>query len=214
MADLQQAETYKASFSSQPPATLRAETLLACYETWWNDQQRAAWEAKNSGSTRASITASLNFQRQYFSYYQAEQVRDLLCEWDELANRETHPNILAYILASLSIDTQEFRRAAEFLSFESESLLNQIWGKRLKEIDDANERKTPPLPPIDRSHIEQSDPACSIGLGQAIWQPVDRRHLEISRPRPVPDRGTGAIRSILAPHRLRSDRESGCRLES
>ena len=165
MADLQQAETYKASFSSQPPATLRAESLLACYETWWNDQQRAAWEAKNSGSTRASITASLNFQRQYFSYYQAEQVRDLLREWDELANRETHPNILAYILASLSIDTQEFRRAAEFLSFESESLLNQIWGKRLKEIDDANERKTPPLPPIDRSTLLNNP----TQLAQLVW---------------------------------------------
>ena len=215
MADLQQAETYKASFSSQPPATLRAETLLACYETWWNDQQRAAWEAKNSGSTRASITASLNFQRQYFSYYQAEQVRDLLREWDELANRETHPNILAYILASLSIDTQEFRRAAEFLSFEIGVTAEPDLGKategdrRRQRAQDSTAATNRPIPVI-----EQSDPACSIGLGQAIWQPVDRRHLEISRPRPVPDRGTGAIRSIFAPHRLRSDRESGCRLES
>jgi predicted chitinase len=61
--------------------------------------------------------------------------------------------------------SQEFRRAAEFLSFESESLLNQIWGKRLKEIDDANERKTPPLPPIDRSQLLNNP----TQLAQLVW---------------------------------------------
>ena len=169
MADLQQAETYKASFSSQPPKKLQAETLLKCYETWWDDQQREAWQASNSGSTRARLTASLNYQRKYFSFYQTEQIRDLLREWDELGNKEVHPNILAYVLASLSVDTQEFRRAAEFLSFESELLLNRVWGKRLKEIDDANAHKTPPLPPIDRSKLLNNP----TELAQLVW---DKRY--------------------------------------
>jgi predicted chitinase len=173
MADLQQAETYKASFSSQPPKKLQAETLLRCYETWWDDQQRQAWQANNSGSTRARLTASLNYQRKYFSFYQTEQIRDLLREWDELGNKEVHPNMLAYVLASLSVDTQEFRRAAEFLSFESESLLNQVWGKRLREIDDANARKTPPLPPIDRSKLLNNP----TELAQLVW---DKRYGNLS----------------------------------
>jgi hypothetical protein len=69
------------------------------------------------------------------------------------------------VVTGHGIDTQEFRRAAEFLSFESESLLNQIWGKRLKEIDDANERKTPPLPPIDRSQLLNNP----TQLAQLVW---------------------------------------------
>jgi predicted chitinase len=165
MADLQQAETYKASFNSEPPRKLQAETLLSCYETWWNDQQRDAWRANNSGSTRARLTASLNYQPQYLSFYQTEQIRDLLREWDELGNKETHPNILAYVLASLSVDTQEFRRTSEFLSFESESLLNLIWGKRLQEIDDANAHKTPPQPPIDRSKLLNNP----TELARLVW---------------------------------------------
>ena len=164
MSDLQQAATYKAKFSSQPPAKLDAEALLSCYEAWWNDQQKAA-QAHNSASTRERLSASLNYEQQYFSFYQTEQIRDLLREWDELAGRETHPNVLAFILASLSIDTQEFRRSAEFLSFESESLLNQIWGKRLKEIDDANRQKTPPRPPVDRSKLLNNP----VQLAALVW---------------------------------------------
>jgi predicted chitinase len=97
----------------------------------------------------------------------------LLREWDELGNKEVHPNMLAYVLASLSVDTQEFRRAAEFLSFESESLLNQVWGKRLREIDDANARKTPPLPPIDRSKLLNNP----TELAQLVW---DKRYGNLS----------------------------------
>lgn len=152
LEDLTRAEKYKSDFNSQPAAKLEADTLLSCYEDWW-DSQEAARRSRNAASARSRLTASLNYQRQYFSFYQAEQIRDLLREWDELVNKENHPNMLAFVLASLSLDTQEFRRTAEFLSFESEPLLNRIWGKRLKQIDDANQRKSPPAPPIERSTL-------------------------------------------------------------
>jgi predicted chitinase len=174
LADLQQAEIYKASFSSQPAKKLEAERLLSCYESWWNEQHRQAWQANNSGSARARLTASLNYQRRYFSFYQTEQIRDLLREWDELGSKENDVNVLAYVLASLSVDTQEFRRSAEFLSFESESLLNKVWGKRLKEIDDVNARKNPPAAPIDRSKLLNNP----TDLAQLVW---DKRYGNQSR---------------------------------
>jgi predicted chitinase len=164
ISDLKKAEHYKDGFKSEPPAKLQAEVLLDCYENWWNGQQQAAL-VSNPDSRRERIKASLTYQRQYFSFYQTEQIRDLLREWDELASKETNPNMLAYILASLSIDTQEFRRTAEFLSFESESLLNEIWGKRLKEIDDANQHKSPQLPPIDRSKLLNNP----VQLAALVW---------------------------------------------
>jgi predicted chitinase len=165
LQELKQAEKYRGDFSSQPPVKLDSEALLSCYENWWDDRQKAAWEARNSGSARARLTSSLNYRRQYFSFYQAEQMRDLLLEWDEIGSAEDHPNMLAYVLASLSLDAQEFRRASELLSFESVSSLEEVWGKRIRQIDEANGRKSPPLPTVDRSTLLNNPKA----LAQLVW---------------------------------------------
>jgi predicted chitinase len=165
LKDLQQAEKYKADFNSRPVATLDAEALLGCYEGWWNGQHKAVWDARNANSARARLTSSLNYQRRYLSFYQAEQVRDLLREWDVLGRVEDNPNMLAFVLASLSHDTLEFRRAAELLSFESVSTLNEVWGDWLKKVDDANQKKTPPVPPVDRSKLLNNP----MAVAQVVW---------------------------------------------
>lgn len=165
LKDLARAMRYRQDFNSDPTAKLNSEALLSCYEQWWDEQQQAAWEAAHAGSARERLTSSLTYRHQYFSFYQAEQVRDLLREWDQLGAAENHPNILAFVLAALSLDTQEFRRASEFLSFDSVSSLEQVWGKRLKQIDDANQQKSPPLPPVDRSKLLNNAPA----LAQLVW---------------------------------------------
>jgi predicted chitinase len=165
LQELKQAEKYKKDFSSEPTTKLQAELLLRCYEQWWDQQQQAAWEARNADSARARLTSPLTYRHQYFSFYQAEQVRDLLREWDELGPAEDDLNMLAFILASLSVDTQEFRRASELLSFDSVSSLEGIWGKRLKSIDQANQHRSPPLPAVDRSALLNNPQA----LARLVW---------------------------------------------
>jgi predicted chitinase len=165
LENLKLAERYRSAFNSRPTPHLNSESLLSCYETWWDAQQKNTWEAKNAATTRSRLTAAINYQRQYFSFYQTEQIRDLLQEWSALAELNRNPNMLAFVLASLSVDTQEFRRTAEFLSFESASLLDQVWGKRLRDIDDANQRKSPPLAPVERSTLLNNP----VHLAQLVW---------------------------------------------
>jgi len=165
MEELKTAEKYKTEFEAGPraPAKLHHEKLLSCYEQWWDEQHENAWKNRNSATPRALI-GSLAYQHQYFSYYQAEQVRALLQEWDSLP--ESNPNVLAYVLASLSVDTVEFRRVAELLSFDSVPQLNDAWGSRLSKIDEANKLKTPPVPPIDRTKLLNNAKA----LATLVWQ--------------------------------------------
>jgi predicted chitinase len=80
--------------------------------------------------------------------------------------KESNPNILAYVLASLSLDTGEFRRIAELLSFDSVSDLNAAWGSRLLKIDEANKLQTPPLAPVDRTTLLNNAKA----LATLVWQ--------------------------------------------
>lgn len=163
--DLKTAEKYKTEFEAGPHATpkLNHEMLLGCYEQWWDEQHEIAWKMRNSNTARALI-GSMAYQHRYFSYYQAGQVRALLQEWDSLT--ENNPNVLAYVLASLSFDTVEFRRIAELLSFDSVPELNDAWGSRLSKIDEANKLKKPPVPPIDRTKLLNNAKA----LATLVWQ--------------------------------------------
>jgi predicted chitinase len=162
--DLKTAEKYRSEFEPSPgaPPKLDHEELLNCYEEWWDGQQEAAWKANLS--TARALIGSLTYQHRYFSFYQAEQVRALLREWDAL--NESNPNVLAYVLASLSLDTGEFRRIAELLSFDSVSDLNAAWGSRLSKIDEANKLHTPPIPPVDRTTLLNNAKA----LATLVWQ--------------------------------------------
>jgi predicted chitinase len=163
LEDLKTAEKYRSEFETTVSTPkLHHETFLSCYEVWWDAQQEAEWR-KGLGTAR-SLIGSLSYQRRYFSYYQAEQVRALLREWDTLSEEDT--NILAYALASLSIDTGEFRRIAELLSFDSVSDLQTAWGSRLSKIDEANKLKTPPLPPVDRTTLLNNAKA----LATLVWR--------------------------------------------
>jgi predicted chitinase len=166
LADLKTAEEYKKVFSSAPDSKpkLDHEALLDCYEQWLDEQQETESEAKFQAVARLRLITSLSYQHQFLSYYQAEYVRELLREWDSL--NEKNPNFLAYVLASLSLDTSEFRRVAELLSFDSEPSLNAIWGPVLDKTDAANKLKAPPIAPIDRTALLNNPKA----LASVVWR--------------------------------------------
>ncbi|MHC2291386.1 hypothetical protein [Bradyrhizobium barranii] len=65
------------------------------------------------------------------AYYQAEQVKALLQEWDRV--EETDPRILAYILGSISYDSADFTRSSENFSYSAVSQLPQKWRDRIDE---------------------------------------------------------------------------------
>jgi predicted chitinase len=164
--DLKEAKKFKSDFVSEANTSPKVdhEKLLGCYEEWWDGQQKEAWNTRYLGSTRARLIGSLSYQHQYFSYYQAEQIRDLLREWDRLS--EKNPNVLAYVMAALSLDTSEFRRVAEVMSFDTVDDLNRVWGKDLTAIDAESSHKNPPLPPIDRKTLLNN----AKQLARVVWQ--------------------------------------------
>lgn len=121
MADLAKAE-------GDPPKRTRHEDLLICYEKKWQEEKFKEWERVKG----ATLTP---YKKSYLSHNQAEHVRELLREWDRLnvvkipekisPDAVKNPAILAYVLGSLSYDSNDFRRLTENVTFKS---TNQIEG--------------------------------------------------------------------------------------
>ncbi|SFV17312.1 hypothetical protein [Bradyrhizobium arachidis] len=130
----------------QPTPKIKPQPLLACYESNWLQQRGyeeyqekvAAYEHQLSQSRKDHSPAPPPvppYRKSYMAYYQAEQVKALLQEWDRV--EETDPRILAYILGSVSYDSADFTRSSENFSYSAVSQLPQKWRDR---IDKNNSR--------------------------------------------------------------------------
>ncbi|SFN81636.1 hypothetical protein SAMN05216573_12290 [Bradyrhizobium sp. Rc3b] len=130
----------------QPSPKIKPQPLLACYESNWLQQRGyeeyqekvAAYEHQLSEPRKDHSPAPppvAPYRKSYMAYYQAEQVKALLQEWDRV--EETDPRILAYILGSVSYDSADFTRGSENFSYSAVSELPQKWRDR---IDKNNSR--------------------------------------------------------------------------
>ncbi|WP_439402440.1 hypothetical protein ACNJYA_08250 [Bradyrhizobium sp. DASA03068] len=124
----------------QPSAKIKPQPLLACYESNWlqkrgyekYQEKLAAYERQLNGSSKDHSPAPPPvppYRKSYMAYYQAEQVKALLQEWDRL--EEADPRILAYILGSVSYDSADFTRSSENFSYSAASQLPQKWRDRI-----------------------------------------------------------------------------------
>ncbi|MEY9388816.1 putative chitinase [Bradyrhizobium japonicum] len=126
----------------RPTPKIKPQPLLACYESNWlqkrgyeeYQQKVAAYEHQLSKSNKDHSPAPPPippYRKSYMAYYQAEQVKALLQEWDRV--EETDPRILAYILGSISYDSADFTRSSENFSYSAVSQLPQKWRDRIDE---------------------------------------------------------------------------------
>ncbi|MBH5371519.1 hypothetical protein HZZ16_26025 [Bradyrhizobium sp. CNPSo 4016] len=124
----------------QLTSKIKPQPLLACYESNWLQERGyekyqekvSSYEHQLSESSKGHSPAPLPvppYRKSYMAYYQAEQVRALLQEWDRV--QETDPRILAYILGSLSYDSADFTRSSENFSYSAASQLPQKWRDRI-----------------------------------------------------------------------------------
>ncbi|WP_291856639.1 hypothetical protein [Bradyrhizobium sp.] len=131
-----------------PKAKVVPDPLLACYESKWVQprsyaryqarvkayEQRVSKPVKNNQSTPEPPSP---YRQSYLAYFQAEQIKALLQEWDELDEKEKDPRILAYILGSVSYDSVEFTRKSENFSFSRATQIPPRWRNRIDEINAA-----------------------------------------------------------------------------
>lgn len=124
----------------QPPPKIKPQPLLACYESKWlqvrgyqkYQDQVAAYERHLAESIKNHSPAPPPvppYRKSYMAYFQAEQVKALLQEWDRV--EETDPRILAYMLGSLSYDSADFTRTSENFSYSAVSQLPHKWHERI-----------------------------------------------------------------------------------
>lgn len=149
--------------------TLSHESVLACYENYLQENTRARWKArqaayeqrvkkaKEAGESSDAIKPPTPYKTNYLSYHQAEHVRALLGEWDRRAASIKDTSFLAYILGSLSYDSNDFRRLSENVTFKSaEQIRNSGWKNRIKEIDAKRKLKDPASVDVDLSQFTNS----------------------------------------------------------
>ncbi|WP_249168312.1 hypothetical protein [Bradyrhizobium elkanii] len=124
----------------RPTPKIKPQPLLACYESKWLQEhgyQRyqdkvAAYEHQLAVSLKNDLPAPPSmppYRKSYMAYFQAEQVKALLQEWDRV--EETDPRILAYILGSISYDSADFTRSSENFSYSAVSQLPRKWRERI-----------------------------------------------------------------------------------
>jgi predicted chitinase len=172
--DSERAEKYVSSFGGQgqSPPKLDHQQLLACYESKWFQERRykrylARLEAyeqklKDSAKPNAPVPAPFPLYREgYIAYFQAEQVKALLQEWDRL--EEADPRILAYVLGSVSYDSADFVRTSENLSFSSVSQIPKTWLTRIDKIN--VDRTAKGEPQIDVNKLLNRP----VDLANVIW---------------------------------------------
>ena len=76
------------------------------------------------------------YRESYLAYFQAEQIKALLLEWDGAAEKDpAHPGL--HPSGSVSHDSADFTRKSENLSFSSVAQIPSRWRKRVTEINDA-----------------------------------------------------------------------------
>jgi predicted chitinase len=125
---------------SQPAIKIRPQPLLACYESKWLQERSyekyqekvRAYEEQLAKAVKDNLTAPVPvppYRKNYMAYFQAEQIKALLQEWDRVD--EIDPRILAYILGSVSYDSSDFTRSSENFSFSAVSQIPGTWRRRI-----------------------------------------------------------------------------------
>jgi len=143
------------------------ERLLVCYDRWWHLHTKQRWEAAKAAwqkDTRKDKAREFPaYREQHLSYYQSDQVRDLLREWDR--SPQFDQNMLAYLLGSVSYDSADFRRSSENLSFGTEREIQRYWGNRVQQINKIRKSSDPNASDVDlRAFI--NNPKALAGL---VW---------------------------------------------
>jgi len=124
----------------RPDPKIKPQPLLACYESKWLQErgyqkyqgkvkayeQQLAESVKNHSPAPPPVPP---YRQSYMAYFQAEQVKALLGEWDRV--EETDPRILAYILGSVSYDSSDFTRRSENFSYSAVSQFPRKWRDRI-----------------------------------------------------------------------------------
>ncbi|MGF6313265.1 putative chitinase [Bradyrhizobium sp. i1.8.4] len=124
----------------RPTPKIKPQPLLACYESRWlqehgyqkHQDKVAAYERQLAVSIKDHSPAPPPmppYRKSYMAYFQAEQVKALLQEWDRV--EETDPHILAYILGAISYDSADFTRSSEDFSYSAVSQLPRKWRDRI-----------------------------------------------------------------------------------
>ncbi|WP_249779091.1 hypothetical protein [Bradyrhizobium sediminis] len=172
--DSETAEKHVSSLggNGQSEPKLDHQGLLACYEAKWFQERRYkrylarldAYEQELKESAKQNVPPPkplAPYREGYIAYFQAEQVKALLQEWDSL--KETDPRILAYVLGSVSYDSADFVHISENLSFSSVSQIPRVWVARIDKIN--ADRTAKGAPPIDVSKLLNNP----VELANTIW---------------------------------------------
>jgi predicted chitinase len=172
--DSETAEKYVTSLDGQGQSApkLDHQGLLACYEAKWFQEDRYkrylarldAYEQQLKESAKQNVPPPkplAPYREGYIAYFQAEQVKALLQEWDSL--KETDPRILAYVLGSVSYDSADFVHTSENLSFSSVSQIPKAWLARIDKIN--ADRTAKGDPPIDVNKLLNHP----VELDNTIW---------------------------------------------
>ncbi|MDA9463055.1 hypothetical protein [Bradyrhizobium sp. CCBAU 53415] len=144
---LRDAKLAKAAYADElekeyrPASKIKPQPLLACYESKWLQERgyqkyqdkvsayehQLAESIKNHSPVPAPVPP---YRKGYMAYFQAEQVKALLQEWDRI--EESDPRILAYILGALSYDSADFTRSSEDFSYSAVAQLPRKWRDRIE----------------------------------------------------------------------------------
>jgi predicted chitinase len=143
---LKDAKLAEAAYADQlatekPPAQkLMPEPLLACYEREWLQKrgyqkyladvklydQRLAKAQQDKSPLPTPVPP---YRRRYLAYFQTDQVKALLQEWDRV--EDTDPRIIAYILGSVSYDSEDFTHTSENFWFRDVARIPAKWRQRI-----------------------------------------------------------------------------------
>ncbi|WP_342734436.1 hypothetical protein [Bradyrhizobium sp. B117] len=139
----------------RPAPKIKPQPLLACYESKWLQDRGyqkyqdkvSAYEHQLAQSIKDHSPAPAPvppYRKSYMAYFQAEQVKALLQEWDRI--EETDPRILAYILGAISYDSADFTRSSEDFSYSAVAQLPRKWRDRIEKNNaDLAAANKPPL---------------------------------------------------------------------
>lgn len=133
-----QLDAEKAASVKIPP-----RPLLVCYEEKLQERGRIAhqkrmdnYEEKLAKTPKDDPPAPIPpYRESHLSYFQADQVKTLLQEWDRLEEKD--PHIIAYILGSVSYDSVDFTHTSENFWFSDVSQIPRPWLDRLNQTNAA-----------------------------------------------------------------------------
>ncbi|MBI3699104.1 MAG: hypothetical protein HY242_01485 [Afipia sp.] len=129
----------------QASAPKFSDKVILCYEkNWLQARHREQFNQISEKREREQISARAQgkpelpfpvFRETYLTYFQAENLRSLINEWEAGGDKDT--NVLAYALGSVSYDSADFTRTSENLSFNKVEQIPQRWKDRISQINDA-----------------------------------------------------------------------------